>query len=1341
MQYRSAIRMWLVRSVACLQLITNQEVKLHYALQIAKAAPVPWPEEMNPIIKLRTSSLQYGKEIDNEYKMQQIKMLRVKYGWNANSTGQPIRFVQLMIKQNRDELLGDLEIFKRFSSEINTETNFYAVYNLAKSGHMHKAQQYLKSLSHDEAHTCYIRVARIVPKVMDDYINKRELYDHQMELLQFVLDKDIDDEDKEIIKDLMNLQLLKKSALNMCVTLEDLSNKSKVREHLDAGLQKLLATLRTMERNLSDFIWQNVKVLSIALKVDKFDIVFKLAKTINNVQFTTLLARIFRDETVANPQVYIKMAVTLITQQYNASMSDAIGPDFDSFAYAMAHFYAQKVKGMEMINAQELVHFAKIGMNAFEITQFQQFLDGNEEANDETIQDALDKLNKLEATTTARRRDSMSIFDEVNHVNPMPVVGHKSASVIKTLSLVLQGILHDLKPASPFYDYFKDILIIDEPVDRTKLYSSLDELVKMKMYTIVFSILHCIRKQQKYTNKKLLAVSLESNYYRKILKSALHQKEPQFHLLVPILRSDPKPDQMLATLKHELKNGLGKMNCLELTEKYCESIGNANEAKLAKISHLKYKYYMILHQMDPSLKDDFDINLTTLFTSTSQKIFDIQLLERMSRDFEWSYQKVLIAQIASILSSLEFEFDTQTDELGEEVIVVHQSPESIRSLCEPYLAHVTDFRSLSNQLYDIINTINPYFYELFLCILNILTEIKEIRPPVQQWTHILLFLKHKMVKKRERRIGEFEANFWCKRHGEGTVMPIISKYRLPFLMVVTESLQDFLGDVVTIEDCVEWFPLVKFHSYMHGVMNPMEIDQENDVLCMTVFKKVLNEHQSSSKDNSTWSLQPVNNAFLQTVLNVVNNMKDVNRILLVLYMVYSNAPEGADQLEAITQCYRFVKQNQAALNENERSKELAVKIKRKFSILKIQHQLHLYGLYDDDLSDLIKNPKELISALYNRVTSANVNDSKCDINKVAEEFAQLFGMDLFDIQQNLLKQWLAIVQPENNISLEQTFNEDELNATITPTLDDCDSTNVSVEKGYYIMKSWDPKKASQFLLNHMFAEENSTNTGRQLQLFECLIKLSNKDVEDSFMHYVDRSKYVALRCLHQLKPFGYTMSIDKFQCYDKIKILKQIWSSQATNPKALNVIICICLGYNIYESKIWSNLLKQMTALHMDDELNAIIDKVSVIPEIMYSDGIVTAFNYLTRLPFKNMGKMRSDEGDEMLSKALFQLQSCPVKDKLNFTDLIETCITLGQVHLGAILMALSKDELKPHIKMVRFGKHRIFEQFFSNVEIYFCLQLLMPHRYDTLKEDIINLEEYGIFTFVTAQAIKLLEL
>lgn len=377
--------MWLGRAVACLQLISHQEVKLQYALSIAKLAPVPWPAEMNPIIELRVSSHPFAKEIDNEYKMQQVKMLRIKYGWQANSRDAPAKFVQRMIKENRDDLLDDLEIFKRFSPDINPTTNFYTVHNLAKAGCMHKAQQYLKTLSNDEARTCYVRIAKICPQLIDDYVNKPDVYGNLMELLQFVLDKEIDDEHKEQIKSLMNLQLLKRSALNMTVTLDNLSNASKVDGLLDAGVQQLLSVLKEKEKNLADVIWQNVNVLSKALKLNKFVVVFKLAKMIRNVRFTTLLARIFRDENANCSKDYIAMAVMLITQQYYASTSDSVCSDSDTFAYPMANLYIQKVKGMDMFDVQELRHFTKIGMNAYDITQFQQFLRGCEHTDDEVI--------------------------------------------------------------------------------------------------------------------------------------------------------------------------------------------------------------------------------------------------------------------------------------------------------------------------------------------------------------------------------------------------------------------------------------------------------------------------------------------------------------------------------------------------------------------------------------------------------------------------------------------------------------------------------------------------------------------------------------------------------------------------------------------------------------------------------------------------------------------------------------------------------------------------------------------------------------------------------------------
>lgn len=57
-------------------------------------------------------------------------------------------------------------------------------------------------------------------------------------------------------------------------------------------------------------------------------------------------------------------------------------------------------------------------------------------------------------------------------------------------------------------------------------------------------------------------------------------------VLVPILRSDPNPEEALQSLKNELKTGHSKMNCLQLTEKYSELTGDSKQAKAAKDAYV-----------------------------------------------------------------------------------------------------------------------------------------------------------------------------------------------------------------------------------------------------------------------------------------------------------------------------------------------------------------------------------------------------------------------------------------------------------------------------------------------------------------------------------------------------------------------------------------------------------------------------------------------------------------------------------------------------------------------------------------------------------------------------------
>lgn len=115
------------------------------------------------------------------------------------------------------------------------------------------------------------------------------------------------------------------------------------------------------------------------------------------------------------------------------------------------------------------------------------------------------------------------------------------------------------------------------------------------------------------------------------------------------MNADPSPEDCLGQLEREFKSGIVKINFLTLQEKYGEFINDLNRTKLERECRLKYFYYMELCQIDPSLRTDtnFDIiSYEQLFADLKTKIIDVKLLEKISKDFFWNFQKVLVHQVS-----------------------------------------------------------------------------------------------------------------------------------------------------------------------------------------------------------------------------------------------------------------------------------------------------------------------------------------------------------------------------------------------------------------------------------------------------------------------------------------------------------------------------------------------------------------------------------------------------------------------------------------------------------------------------------------------------------------------
>lgn len=414
---------------------------------------------------------------------------------------------------------------------------------------------------------------------------------------------------------------------------------------------------------------------------------------------------------------------------------------------------------------------------------------------------------------------------------------------------------------------------------------------------------------------------------------------------------------------------------------------------------------------------------------------------------------------------------------------------------------------------------------------------------------------------------------------------------------------------------------------------------------------------------------------------MVDCVSDLCSKLFILYYVTNNAPEGADQVEAAYECYKFVCQNEDALSANVDAKDKVEKICRKYPIFKTQHLLLQYGINDDKLLALVKNPQELINALYSETLQRKV-----DINSLVCEISKLHQIDIDAIQVTLIQKWLSIFGSSNDSSenMEETLYEDHNmeDDSITTT-----SADEYVARAHYILKSWDREKSVQFLISQLCTGDSNVDAKKQLQIYDCFSKLID-DHCMSYIHVFNPSHYIVLKCIYFLKSLGFNnLTMSKFEETEKMSLLKRLWQSHATNSKGLEVIAYICLGYNIFVPQIWNGLLKQMARTSMVSHLTMLLDIVSAHEQLITLEGYRMAWETIIKAPFRNASRVRSINEDAMLSKSLVLLQKCPISASLNLLDIAEVCINANRACMAAILLPFANEIQKEPLKKVAYSR------------------------------------------------------
>nr|XP_017007775.2 uncharacterized protein LOC108064669 [Drosophila takahashii] len=1365
---RQSSSTWLERAMACIELLHNEDSRLECALSVLQNAPVPWPDTLAPLIRLRSSTHPLAIKINAEYEIQVIKIMKVKYGWPANSSDINLELFMLrIVKLNLPDMLEDIGALTKAAPDISVSANFNCCYQMGRRGQIDLAYEFFKSLIADKNSKNGQQVVEIIANLLENsssvsFEDEAKIQEHTnvLELFKLFLPYVDSVYERRYLVMKHRLRLLKFGIQLSCSS--ELIPLQRRHSLLDEAIERIIERAQAT-LNVSAFIASEMGELCTALGLSKVFGLTRICQRIGCLPLSCALAFhliSFVDCVAANAGDFINLAIELLVQQIeNAkgqSQESASSLQLINESDPLCFFLAYELLTSALLHEEsrrrdlvELIKYIRVAVIHYPLNAIQTYYDGKEQTVNEHICRALDGITvvmgestmnftiplngsfdvkSLQVPTMPKKRYSVSMFDEVE-VQPVQQLQQKKTigghmAIVKFLARTLLLMVIESEPSNSLLRQLSHGLAENTKADldsaRADFFLSLEHLTKAKEHDVWYVMSQYLLDYQKQNcrKKRIINEGFITLQLRRIFRNAMGSKDANFIELFTMLVVDSEALALLEKLSTEVKTDLQKINFLTLSAMYHDHMEDLDNVQMIRAKRLKLYYYLEFCQQDPRIKGKFNAdmdNVEDLLKEFHNKQLDVQLLERMSKDFGFDYQKILITQILSILSAQELRFEVKRDTFGDEELVMLSSAQEMRDMCQPYIDKIKNVELFISKLKHFIEEINIYFYELYMCVINILMYFDAAPKEMEIWTNILHFLRHKMITRRRNRPGQVETDMWLKSQRENGVMPKISRYRLPFKPIVEQPLKDILDSELSVDNCQSWFPLIQMYTALKGAKDS---SQNCDYFCMSAVKNSISEYKSKNESES-WSLLPTNNAFLQSILRLVEKVNNPNKAFLILYFVSNYARDGADQVEASYECWKFVKEK-GNLITDPKTREQIAKVKRRYPIQKTQHLLYVYGLSDEKLLRQVENPTELIHALYHH--ELILKSSKVDINALVGEIVKLHDLCLTTIQYRLLQKWLSLTMeptPDGTM-LEDTFMEEQNWPEQANGADGTSSQDASenVNRAFYILSSWPKAEAVKFLVGLIF-KGGSVNTSTQLQMYECYSKLN--DGSNSFTNTINQRQFISIKCVHELKALGYKSNLEKFSddhC-NKIDILKMIWQRNAQNPLSLEVMTNICLGFDIHLPQIWNGILKRMVMFHMVRELNALLDVLSCRPHLLHLDGLAKAWDYVLCNPLKNAVKSRSFEQEELLHKTLLRLQGCPVVHALNLLQFAEHCVVVHRPHMAAALLSFCQSsEQRQKIK-----------------------KMIHSHPVENLRQQILDLEDAGMLPVVLNFALKELNL
>ncbi|XP_072944785.1 uncharacterized protein rod [Epargyreus clarus] len=660
------------------------------------------------------------------------------------------------------------------------------------------------------------------------------------------------------------------------------------------------------------------------------------------------------------------------------------------------------------------------------------------------------------------------------------------------------------------------------------------------------------------------------------------------------------------------------------------------------------------------LKNKFNINLADIaLPENTEETWDVKILlfyilrhfpntsfERLSdlcHTLNVSLNYGLSLLLISILSNWDLKYKINVDNLGCRQILLENDENQLLS------TSLTVWESIQNKdfikdilsdfwkngevtLHGCLVSINPYHYEVYLCIYHLIfNSTPELRNTKEYF--LINFLKDYKRKSTPRQY-EFEL-FSVKG-----MFPEIGHYRLPFHLFMRDDMWSNLKSEITLETYEYWLPVVPLLSLDSDLQTAKDMICSNAVKQTMTSRKRQDSTELDPKDREPWRLISREEPLLRTAHRCVKHIANMEWAGACLFYVLQGCARGADQVAAAQLCYQFSQRWASVQPGNRAVQQMA----RLHSSLSTRHALHKIDWACEELIRLSTEPAQLIQALYLHPQFVD-KVTRHDVNRAANEIADKNNVNISSIRIQILESILDKTSKENKHSV------------------GLETKDLITAK--YILKATCPKMGAIYLSRIAFDDDSDFNKCKKLRALQCLmsviepetaVKVTNREREALWISLLD------LLFIVNLEKIDMPWIVATF-LQDKILAINQLIQVNNINVEGLKVAAKLAHMYG--NVKVIRELIPRLLRTALYEEM------IPLLLQLLYpiDNVICTAWRAIILTPFQRADYPITERQKAKCLSALNLLPVCPV---INDDDLIEiwkNCVRCKCYGLGCLVL------------------------------------------------------------------------